>query len=351
MKKNRLYAAIIVLVGLVAFLHIGCKREGITSVTTKETGKIYFPGADSTYKGAINNTSNFVNDTTNKVVVLPVPLYRGGFTDLDSFQVSVGVDNSNIAGLISSGILPSKTVVLANTDYTLDSVATMAYTNGLMQCNLLPKVKAASIGNYGGKYVALGLVIKSSTKFDINPTMNKVVVYFNADSVLEAITPRTNLISDITKWVSLNISNSNDVTETVNTGAGSILFKGGNGGYNQAAVYQGVKLFGKLQYNVNMMVQGSGATNVWFEVWITQKKPQDGQDIGTGFDPTAVKIMGLNTWDGCGGSPFNGWLATVGCGGKGNYTPPTTGTYYITIKAGGNDLGTTGITASQFTFF
>src|SRR6185437_6458277 len=100
-----------------------------------------------------------------------------------------------------------------------------------------------------------------------------------------------------------------------------------------------------------MHVQGSGANNVWFEVWLSTKQPQDGQDVTTGWDPSAVMLLGLNTWNGCGVAPFNAQLSAISCNGNGGViTVPTGGTYYLTIKSGGNDLGTTGITASAFDF-
>jgi len=50
-------------------------------------------------------------------------------------------------------------------------------------------------------------------------------------------------------------------------------------------------------------------------------------------------------------SPFNGQLSNISCNGKGStITLPAGGTYYLTVRGGGNDLGTTGITASAFEF-
>ena len=79
----------------------------------------------------------------------------------------------------------------------------------------------------------------------------------------------------------------------VDTHAGSILYKGVDGGWNQTGVYQEVHLYGHRQYKVDMHVQGSGANKVWFEVWLSKKKPQDGQHVTTGWDPAAVMLLGL----------------------------------------------------------
>src|SRR5690606_15106738 len=94
-------------------------------------------------------------------------------------------------------------------------------------------------------------------------------------------------------------------------------------------------------------VSGSGATNSWMQVYFGTTAPVDGVDYGDGM------YTGLNTWDGCGSSAFNGNLAVLGCqgGGSGNgksgaVTFPESGTIYIVFKVGSWDgnLGTDGIT-------
>lgn len=313
-------------------------------------GPVYFPGATGGANSVFSLGDNYSIDSVANTVNYSIPVKRGGIADLAASNVSITVDNSAIANLISSSLLPSNTVALASSDYTLNGNVSMTYQNGALQGNAIPKISIAKLSQYAGKVVALGLTI-SSSKYSIDPTRYKIVVYFNADDVLALFAPRVNLIADIAKWVPVKISNSNNVTATINTANSTIFFNGGNGSYDQTGVYQPVRLYGHRQYTVDLHVAGSGATNVWFEVWISQKQPQNGQDVSTGFDPTAVQLLGLNTWTGCGVAPFDGQLATIGCTGKGSaITVPTGGTYYITIKSGGNNLGTTGITASSFVF-
>ena len=313
-------------------------------------GPVYFPAATGGANSVVSLGDNYTIDSVANTVNYSISVMRGGIADLATSKVNISVDNSAINNLISFGQLPSNTVALASSDYTFDGNISISDQNGTVQGNAIPKISIASLSQYAGKVVALGLTI-SNSKFSIDPNRNKMVAYFNADDVLALFAPRVNLISDITKWVPVKISSSNNVTATINTPNGTILFNGGNGSYDQAGVYQPVQLYGHRQYKIDLHVTGSGATNVWFEVWISKKQPQNGQDVNTGFDPSAVQLLGLNTWTGCGVAPFDGQLATIGCTGNGGViTVPTGGTYYITIKSGGNNLGTTGITASSFVF-
>jgi len=314
-------------------------------------GKVSFPAVTNANNNVLALDDNsYTIDSVANTVNYSIPIMRAGVADLAATSVTVAVDNSTIAGLISAGKLPSNTMTLNSSDYTFNTSVSMSGKNGVLQGNAMPKINISKLSQYAGSVVALGLTITNS-KFPIDPDRNKIVVYFNADDILALFAPRVNLISDITKWVPINLSWSNDVTATVNTQAGSILFKGGNGGWNQAGVYQEVRLYGHRQYKVDMHIQGSGANNVWFEVWLSKKKPQDGQDVTTGWDPAAVMLLGLNTWNGCGVSPFNGQLSVISCNGKGStITLPAGGTYYLTVRGGGNDLGTTGITVSNFEF-
>jgi hypothetical protein len=116
-------------------------------------------------------------------------------------------------------------------------------------------------------------------------------------------------------------------------------------GYQAGAVYQAFNLVAGQKYMVDMIVSGSGATNTWFEVWVDTKQPVDGNDYNTGTKP-----ISLNTWAGCGVGPFNGKLSALSCSGDGDpFTVPTTGTYYLVIKCGGENTGLTGISFTNVT--
>lgn len=347
MKNKIVYALSIVLPAMFALMFIRCKQDALTGVKTKEAVKVYLPDADSARKGVVDGANSYSVDTTDNSVSFPINIYRGGFSDFTEFAVDVEVDNSNIAGYIQSGLLPANTVTLDAADYTLAATDTVFYTNGIMKGAITPRIKIDSLSKYSGKYVALGVTLKSAGQVDVNTSMNKVVLYFNVNDLLDIIAPRKNILL-FSKWNAVNLSNSADVSLTLNSADSSMLFTGGNGGYNQMGAYQAVQVKANMSYTIDMNVQGSGMTNCWFEVWITQKQPVNGTDVTTGFDPTAVTLLGINTWDGCGGSAFNTLLSELQCEvnqNAGQITFSTAGTYYITIKSGGNDLGTTGVTA------
>lgn len=119
---------------------------------------------------------------------------------------------------------------------------------------------------------------------------------------------------------------------------GSILASGGGGGH--AGVFQAIEVEADQPYILDMTVSGSGATNVWFEVFVGKAVPQQGKDYADGGNR-----MGLNTWTGCGKTPFDGQLSTIRCVGSGNSIVfPESGTVYLVIRAGGSDLGNGGIT-------
>lgn len=142
---------------------------------------------------------------------------------------------------------------------------------------------------------------------------------------------------DETKWtvhpisagVSLSIDN------------GKMVATGGNWGH--AAFYQPVQVEAGKKYRISMIVSGSGATETWFEVYLGTEAPVANSDYSSG----GIQLS-LNTWSGCGNTPFNGSLAEIACAGalvgkNGEITFSETGTVYLFIKTGGANLGTSGI--------
>lgn len=119
---------------------------------------------------------------------------------------------------------------------------------------------------------------------------------------------------------------------------GKMVWTGG--GWGQAGIYQAIEVEGGKKYRVDMLVSGSGATNTWFEVYVGQATPVPGSDYNDGG-----KRLALNTWTGCGTSAFNGKLSVLSCDGtnKGVFTFEESGTAYLFIRGGGENLGTSGI--------
>jgi hypothetical protein len=145
---------------------------------------------------------------------------------------------------------------------------------------------------------------------------------------------------DETYWKPLQISSG--VTFTMKEG--KMVATGGNGGH--AAVYQAVDIVAGQKYKVDMSISGSGATDTWFEVYADTKAPVAGQDYSS-----ENKLLSLNTWGGCGNSPFSGLLSAISCSGNGNSISfPASGRIYLVIKSGGANLGTTGISFTNVSF-
>ncbi len=115
------------------------------------------------------------------------------------------------------------------------------------------------------------------------------------------------------------------------------------GGWGHAAFWQKITVVAGKKYRFGMTVAGSGATNMWCEVYFGSTAPVAGSDYSSGSNQIA-----MNTWAGCGGTAFSGNIATIGCDGaisgkNGEVTFTTSGDIYLFIKTGGENLGTTGI--------
>lgn len=143
--------------------------------------------------------------------------------------------------------------------------------------------------------------------------------------------------ADISNWTVLNISASGTEWTFAN---GKATVQGG--GWNQKAIYQAIDVIGGKTYKIDMLVSStSGVSNTWFEVFASPTPPVDGSDYSAGG-----KLLTINTWAGCGGDPFSGKLSVVGCdlgalaypNEPGKFVASATGTIYLVIKCGGEDL-------------
>jgi hypothetical protein len=143
---------------------------------------------------------------------------------------------------------------------------------------------------------------------------------------------------DESKWTVLTISSPG---VTVSFTDGKAVWKGGSWGH--MGIYQAIQVEAKKNYQVNMNISGSGASDTWFQVYVGQTVPQQGKDYTDGGS-----LLGLSTWGGCGKTAFDGPLTTISCEGKGSVVQfPTAGTVYLVIRGGGDNLGTTGISVDN----
>ncbi len=143
---------------------------------------------------------------------------------------------------------------------------------------------------------------------------------------------------DESKWTVLNISAGVSVSFT----GGKAVWTGGSWGH--AGIYQAIDVEANKKYQISMNVSGSGASDTWFEIYAGKVVPQQGQDYTDGG-----MRLGLNTWNGCGKTGFDGPLTTLSCNGTGGGVVefPAAGTVYLVIRGGGADLGTTGISVDN----
>ncbi|HEY0274360.1 MAG TPA: hypothetical protein VGC22_14300 [Chitinophaga sp.] len=163
-------------------------------------------------------------------------------------------------------------------------------------------------------------------------------------NVLKGSTMDADAVND---WTLLN-TGGDQTSITIANGVMTFNTTGNTNG----AIYQAVEVDANRNYYFSGHVKGAGATNTWFEIYILPDVPVQGADYGNG-----KKFVALNTWAGCGGAPFDGDIAAIGCDGDykgqgGKIKFATAGTIYIVIKAGssGGSMGAGGITIDDVTF-
>lgn len=141
---------------------------------------------------------------------------------------------------------------------------------------------------------------------------------------------------DIAQWTILNISASGAIW-TFESGGATINATGSN----QQGIFQAIEVQGGKSYTIDMNVSGNGATDTWFEVFLSTQAPVQFSDYSADG-----KRMSLNTWAGCGSTPFSGKLSQLGCDGSGNVVSfDADATVYLVIKCGGGNVG--GITVDN----
>ncbi len=155
-------------------------------------------------------------------------------------------------------------------------------------------------------------------------------------------------MEDESKW---NIFGAGIALTTTEFADGALKLNNGTGtAQTNVIIWQAVDVqAGKYRFSAD--VKGSGAANSWLEVYFGSSAPVDGSDYSENL------YTGLNTWDGCGASAFDGNLSVLGCkliegapapgnGKNGEITFDSAGTIYVVFKVGSWDgsLGEQGIT-------
>lgn len=175
-------------------------------------------------------------------------------------------------------------------------------------------------------------------------TVSQVVSVANDDLGNTVIQGGTLDTASAPYWTTLNTGGPQ--TTFTFTPGGLVLSNTGN---TNGGVYQAIQVQAGVNYKFSAVVSGSGITDSWVEFYIGADAPVQGQDYAN----SAYKIYSLNWWSGCGIKPFDGNVVNIGCSGNGpssgTITFPTSGMYYVVIKAGssGGTLGTGGVTVAD----
>lgn len=141
-----------------------------------------------------------------------------------------------------------------------------------------------------------------------------------------------NTEDDISAWTILTISASGAAW---NFSDGKATITGG--GWNQQGIFQAIDVIEGKTYKIDLIASSTtGVSNTWFEVFCSTTAPTQNSDYSAGGT-----LRNINTWDGCGTSAFSGKISSVGCNASkntGTFTAAATGTMYLVIKCGGENL-------------
>ena len=140
-------------------------------------------------------------------------------------------------------------------------------------------------------------------------------------------------------WIVLPISDGINVSFDNNEA------KWTGGSWGQVGIYQPIQVLANNEYQISMDISGGPLTDSWFEVYVGMETPVEGQDYTDGG-----MRLALNTWEGCGGEPFDGDFAAYSCVGTGStFEFTTAGTAYLVIRGGGANYGSEGVTIDNVT--
>jgi len=110
-------------------------------------------------------------------------------------------------------------------------------------------------------------------------------------------------------------------------------------GYGGRGIYQAINVTGGYKYKIDMLVSSTtGISDSWFEIYCGYSTPTLTADYVEGG-----ALYSINTWDSpAGKSPFSGMLSKTLMGqvvnNSGVFTATKTGTVYLVIRGGGNDM-------------
>lgn len=129
-----------------------------------------------------NDVSNYNYTVDDSKVNVRLGVLRSGKSEAESYTVSVKANPDTVATMINNKVLDgATTVVMPSSMYTLPQTVTVA--DGQLGAGFLLALDKAQVKAYAGKKLALGVVISNSTKYTINPKINKVVVVVDVNAL------------------------------------------------------------------------------------------------------------------------------------------------------------------------
>lgn len=197
-------------------------------------------------------------------------------------------------------------------------------------------------GMYGGKMTET-IFLPDAGKYTITHgamgrggiinTATQEIVVTTPDPVAGNILKGGKLV-DAADWAKWTITNPNSNASLVFANGYALLTASG---YAGQGLYQAVNVVAGKKYVINMVTSSTtGCSNTWVEVYCGYSAPVTGTDYSEGG-----KLRALSTWDGCATAPFSGKISVVGCKPENNlgiFTATTTGTAYLVIRGGGEDM-------------
>ncbi|NOS94355.1 MAG: hypothetical protein HOP30_20770 [Cyclobacteriaceae bacterium] len=229
--------------------------------------------------------------------------------------------------IVADGTSPNKfTLKATNKNYIMSKWdigdGAGAFIGGMEQSIFLPDA-----GTYNITHTAVG---KGASTASATSPITVLTSDPNSGNIVQGGSFETS--SDIAKWTILRISSSG--TSWV-FGGGKATVTGG--GWNQQGFYQAITVIKDKTYKIDLVASSTtGVSNTWFEVYCSTTAPTQDSD----YSADGIK-RNINTWDGCGGAAFSGKTSNVGCNSSknvGTFKAPISGTMYLVIKCGGEDL-------------
>lgn len=201
------------------------------------------------------------------------------------------------------------------------------------------------IYEYAGEYTVKHLVTGAGGVMNVD----SIIIIVEKSIVEEPSSP--NLVSggsfetedDIAMWTIGGTASSGGVWTFENNKATLIATA-----WEGRGIYQAIEVVEGVSYQVDMMVSStSGCVDTWFEVYCGDVDPSTvAEDYSLG-----TKLLEISTWSGTGTAVFAQKFTTItpNSDANGIYTATVTGTVYLVIRGGGDNMQD-GISVTAITF-